>query len=52
MTDPVSLKMMKIDGQGIMKVTQETPGPKIGLILHSLFGEVLEKILQKIMRSI
>ena len=42
MTDPVSLKMMKIDGQGIMKVTQETPGPKIGLILHSLFGEVLE----------
>lgn len=40
--DPISLKMLKIDGKGIMDVTQETPGPKIGYILHALFNEVLE----------
>lgn len=40
--DPVSLKMLKIDGKRIMDVTQETPGPKIGYILHALFQEVLE----------
>jgi putative nucleotidyltransferase with HDIG domain len=42
MTDPVSLKMLKIDGSRIMSVTQETPGPRIGLILHALFAEVLD----------
>jgi tRNA nucleotidyltransferase (CCA-adding enzyme) len=42
MTDPVTLKMMKISGERIMSVTQETPGPKIGLILNALFAEVLE----------
>jgi tRNA nucleotidyltransferase (CCA-adding enzyme) len=40
--DPISLKMLKIDGKRIMDVTQETPGPKIGYILHALFDEVLE----------
>ena len=25
-----------------MSVTQETPGPKIGFVLHALFDEVLE----------
>jgi len=40
--DPVTLKMLKIDGKRIMDVTQETPGPKIGYILHALFNEVLE----------
>ncbi len=40
--DPISLKMLKIDGQRIMDVTQETAGPKIGYILHALFAEVLE----------
>jgi hypothetical protein len=34
--------MLKIDGGGIMIVTQETAGPKIGYILHALFDEVLE----------
>ncbi|MEN9551860.1 MAG: hypothetical protein RI935_237 [Candidatus Parcubacteria bacterium] len=40
--DPISLKMLKTDGKRIMDVTQETPGPKIGFVLHALFDEVLE----------
>ena len=40
--DPISLKMLKIDGALIMSVTQETPGPRIGYILHALFSEVLD----------
>jgi hypothetical protein len=40
--DPISLKMLKIDGKRIMDVTQETPGPKIGYVLHALFDEVLD----------
>jgi hypothetical protein len=42
MKDPVTLKMLKIDGKRIMGVTRETPGPKIGYILHALFEEVIE----------
>ena len=38
MRAPVSVQMLKIDGAKIMEVTQETPGPKIGHILHALFG--------------
>jgi hypothetical protein len=34
--------MLKTDGKRIMDVTQETPGPKIGYVLHALFDEVLE----------
>lgn len=41
--DPVTLKMLKINGEQIMRVTQETPGPKIGYILHALFDEVLDE---------
>jgi hypothetical protein len=40
--DPVTLKMLKTDGKRIMDVTQETPGPKIGYVLHALFDEVLD----------
>jgi putative nucleotidyltransferase with HDIG domain len=40
--DPISLKMLKTDGKRIMDVTQETPGPKIGFVLHALFDEVLD----------
>lgn len=40
--DPISLKMLKTDGKRIMDVTHETPGPKIGYVLHALFDEVLE----------
>jgi len=40
--DPTSVKMLKIDGKRIMDVTRETPGPKIGFILHALLEEVLD----------
>lgn len=42
LTQPTDLKMLKIDGKKIIEVTHETPGPRIGLILNALFGEVLE----------
>ncbi|MEK7095272.1 MAG: CCA tRNA nucleotidyltransferase [Patescibacteria group bacterium] len=40
--DPVSVGMLKINGKRIMDVTHETPGPKIGYVLHALLEEVLE----------
>ena len=42
LVDPISLKQMKIDGKRIMEVTQETPGPRVGYILHALFEEILD----------
>ncbi len=42
MRAPVSVQMLKIDGAKIMEVTHETPGPKLGFILHALLEEVLE----------
>jgi len=41
--DPISVSMLKIDGQRIMDVTREKPGPKIGFILHVLLEEVLDE---------
>ena len=41
MRAPVSVQMLKIDGAKIMEVTRETPGPKIGFILHALLEETL-----------
>ncbi|PIQ68360.1 MAG: hypothetical protein COV91_04490 [Candidatus Taylorbacteria bacterium CG11_big_fil_rev_8_21_14_0_20_46_11] len=43
MRDPVTVGMLKINGSKIIDVTQETPGPRIGFILHALLEEVLEK---------
>jgi len=40
--DPVSVKMLKIDGQKIMEVGKMSPGPKIGVILNALMEEVLD----------
>lgn len=40
--DPISVKMLKIDGLRIMEVTKEKPGSKIGDVLHALLEEVLE----------
>lgn len=40
--DPISVGMLKIDGKKIMEITETTPGPKIGFILHALLEEVLE----------
>jgi tRNA nucleotidyltransferase (CCA-adding enzyme) len=42
MHDPVTVGMLKIDGSRIMEVTHETPGPKIGYVLHALLEEVLD----------
>lgn len=39
--DPISLKMLKTDGERIMNVTHVTSGPKVGQVLHALFDEVL-----------
>ncbi len=40
--DPISVKMLKIDGADIMKNLNEKPGPRIGYILHILLEEVLD----------
>jgi tRNA nucleotidyltransferase (CCA-adding enzyme) len=40
--DPISAKMLAIDGNDLMKLLEITPGPKVGLILNALLGEVLE----------
>jgi len=40
--DPVSVSMLKINGEKIMTLTNLEPGPKIGFILHALLEEVLE----------
>src|SRR3989338_1228819 len=42
MRDPVSVGMLKIDGNKVMGVTHVTPGPKVGHILNALMEEVLE----------
>lgn len=40
--DPISVKMLKIDGSRIMDISAERPGPKLGHTLHALLEEVLE----------
>lgn len=40
--DPISVKMLKIDGTRIMEITGNAPGPKLGHTLHALLEEVLE----------
>lgn len=40
--EPISLKMVKINGDDIMRILDILPGPKIGLILKSVMGEVLD----------
>lgn len=42
MRAPVSVGMLKIDGEKIMKILDEKGGPKIGWILHALLEEVLD----------
>jgi poly(A) polymerase/tRNA nucleotidyltransferase (CCA-adding enzyme) len=39
--DPISVKMLKMDGTRIMDITGEKPGKKLGYILHALLEEVL-----------
>lgn len=40
--DPIHVSMLKINGARVMDVTHETPGPRIGNILHALLEEVLD----------
>jgi tRNA nucleotidyltransferase (CCA-adding enzyme) len=40
--DPLNVQMLKIDGKKIMEVTQETPGPRLGLLLNALMGIVFD----------
>ncbi|MDP2930158.1 MAG: HDIG domain-containing protein, partial [bacterium] len=40
--DPLSAKMLKVDGNDVMKILGIKPGPKVGQILDVLLGEVLE----------
>ncbi len=41
-SDPISVKMLKIGGEDIMKELDIKPGPKIGLILNYLLAEVID----------
>ena len=43
MRAPTSVAMLKIDGNELMKLSNEKPGPKLGFILHALLEEVLEE---------
>jgi tRNA nucleotidyltransferase (CCA-adding enzyme) len=40
--DPVSVKMLKVNGDILMKTLKIEPGPKIGMILDVLLSEVIE----------
>lgn len=40
--DPISPKMLKIDGQDIMQLLGIAPGPKVGAILKVLLAEIIE----------
>jgi len=42
MRTPLSVGMLKIDGNKIMELLHVKPGPKIGFILHALLEEVLD----------
>ncbi|MCX6760802.1 MAG: HD domain-containing protein [Candidatus Nealsonbacteria bacterium] len=39
--DPISVKMMKISGNEVMKILNIQPGPKVGQVLDILLGQVL-----------
>ncbi len=40
--DPISVKMLKVGGEDVMRILGIKPGPKIGLILDILLGIVLD----------
>jgi poly(A) polymerase/tRNA nucleotidyltransferase (CCA-adding enzyme) len=39
--DPISVKMLKISGNEVMKILGVQPGPKVGQVLDILLGQVL-----------
>ena len=40
--DPISVGMLKVNGNDLMKELAEQPGPRLGWMLHALLEEVLE----------
>lgn len=40
--DPISVKMLKVNGHDVMRILKILPGPKVGEILDILLGYVLE----------
>jgi len=40
--DPISVKMLKVNGEDVMRILKISPGPKIGQVLDILLGLVLE----------
>ena len=40
--DPISVKMLKVNGGDVMEILKISPGPKIGQVLDVLLGYVLE----------
>lgn len=40
--DPISVKMLKVDGRDVMQELGIEPGPKVGLILNTLLAEALD----------
>jgi len=40
--DPITPKMLQINGTELMEILAIKPGPRVGLILNALLGEVLE----------
>jgi hypothetical protein len=40
--DPISVKMLKVNGEDVMRILKIKPGPKVGQVLDILLGYVLE----------
>lgn len=40
--DPISVKMLKVNGDRIMELSTEKPGKKLGWVLHALLEEALD----------
>ena len=41
--DPISLKMLKINGHQVMEILKISPSPRVGLLLNALLVKVLDK---------
>lgn len=41
-SDPISPKMLKVDGKDVMEIAKLEPGPKVGFIISILLEEVLD----------
>ncbi|MEK7519969.1 MAG: CCA tRNA nucleotidyltransferase [Patescibacteria group bacterium] len=40
--DPISVKMLKVNGDDVMRILGISPSPKIGIILNAMLSEVLD----------